>query len=97
MLLAAMLVDAPHAALEDRVVALDGVGVDDAANIFIDAVIDGLVLPKLFAERTVGLPFIGDDESFFGNVRPDNQEQLSRSGALDVEASGLSVASNKGS
>ena len=49
MLLAAMLVDALHAALEDRVVAFDGVGADDDrsassyADVFLVAVLDGLV------------------------------------------------------
>ena len=32
VLLAAMLVDALHAALEDRIVALDGVGADDVGS-----------------------------------------------------------------
>jgi len=35
MLLCAALIDAFHAALEDRIVAFDGIGMDVAANIFL--------------------------------------------------------------
>jgi hypothetical protein len=38
MLLAAMLVDAFHAALEDRIIAFNGVGVNLAANVFFTAI-----------------------------------------------------------
>jgi hypothetical protein len=76
MLLAAMLVDAFHAALEDRIVAFNGVCVDDPTHVFADAVIDGLVHPILFPERAVTLPIITDDESFLGNVGADDRQQL---------------------
>ena len=45
MLLAAMLVHTFHPALEDRIEAFDGIGVDDATHILADAVIDGLMHP----------------------------------------------------
>jgi hypothetical protein len=43
VLLAAVLVDAAHAPLEDREHALNRVAVNVAANVFADRVLDGVV------------------------------------------------------
>src|ERR1700724_288113 len=56
MLLAAMLVDALHAAFEDRIVAFNCVGVDDPTHVFADAVFDGLRHPIFFPVRAARLP-----------------------------------------
>jgi hypothetical protein len=57
VLLAAMLVDALHAALEDRVVALDCIRVDHAlalaANVFIDVMLNRPMVGELFADGFV--------------------------------------------
>jgi hypothetical protein len=70
MLFAAMLIDALHAAFENRIVTFNCVGVDDPTHIFADAVIDGLMHPIFFPERAVSLPIIADDESFLGTGIP---------------------------
>ena len=69
MLLAAVLIDALHAALEDREATLDGVGIDIATAIFPDRVIDGLVGCELLAENLVEPGLIGDQTRFLGDVR----------------------------
>src|SRR5712671_4761230 len=43
MLLFAMLIDALHATLEDRIIAFNGVGVGATANVFFLAVVDSFV------------------------------------------------------
>ena len=53
MLLFAVLVDAFHATLENRVVALDGVGVDVAANVFVNGVVDGFMAGKFPSDPRV--------------------------------------------
>jgi hypothetical protein len=68
VLLFAMLIYAFHAALEDRIVAFDGVGVDDPAHVFVGRVIDGLMHPIFVAKFVIGGQFIAQDESFFGDV-----------------------------
>ena len=86
MLFAAMLVDTLHAALENRIAAFNGVGVDDPTHVFSDAVIDGLVHPIFFSERAVTLPIIVDDESFLGNVGSDDREQLTAGSSFNMKA-----------
>ena len=76
MALAAMLIDAFHPTLEDRIIAFNCIGVNDPPHVFADAVIDGLMHPIFFPECAVSLLIIADDESFLGNVGTDNREQL---------------------
>src|SRR5580692_3408887 len=49
MLLAAVLIDALHTALEDRIEAFDRVGVDVTANVFLLAVVHALMADELAA------------------------------------------------
>src|SRR6202051_995213 len=53
MLLLAMLVDAFHAALEDRIVALNGVGRNIVADVFLGLVVHGVVAEKLAAQPAI--------------------------------------------
>jgi hypothetical protein len=87
VLLAAMLVDAFHAALEYRIEAFNGIGVNDAAHIFLSRKVDGLVHPEFLVQPAVCFPFIAHDESFFRDVGPNDWKELAGSGALYVEAS----------
>jgi len=58
VLLCTMLIDAFHATLEDREVALNRVGVHVAANIFVRGVPNGFVAVKLRAYPKVEVAFI---------------------------------------
>jgi hypothetical protein len=51
MPVAAMLTNALHAALENRIIASDRVGVHIAAHVFASGVIDGLVVGDASVER----------------------------------------------
>ena len=53
MPLGAVLIDALHAALEDREITLDGVGVAVAALPLFDSVVDGLVGRELLADAGI--------------------------------------------
>jgi hypothetical protein len=61
VLLAAMLVNADHAALEDREVALDGLGVGIAAHPFLLAMIDSFVARETSPDRAVHMRLIGTE------------------------------------
>src|SRR6266404_6475324 len=68
---------------------------NDAPDVFADAVIDGLVHPIFLAERTVDFPFIADDECFFRDVGANDRDQLPGSGTFDVEAPHRTAASDQ--
>src|SRR6266508_2411643 len=57
--LAAMLVHAFHAALEDRVEPFDGVGVGEATHVFINGMIDGFMPRELASEHLEPSRLIG--------------------------------------
>ena len=71
MLFLAMLIDALHAALEDRIVTLDDVGVDDATHPFVSRMVDGLMHPIFVAKLVVGSQFVAQHESFFRDIGAD--------------------------
>ena len=65
MLFAAMLINAFHAALEDRKEALDRVGVDFAARIFASGVLDSFSCEsEVFAQLGVEAAFIRVQDGF---------------------------------
>jgi len=82
VLLAAMLIDALHAALEDRIVVLDGIGADDAlaliAHIFIIAVLDGIVAREPPAYVVIMARFVGHQRAFAGDVLAHDVMNLTR-------------------
>jgi hypothetical protein len=49
----AVLIDALHAALEDRIIVLDGVAVEFATEVFAALMVDAAVLGKLFPDCLV--------------------------------------------
>ena len=65
---ATVLIDALHAALEDRKVAFDCVGMGSAARPFVIAVVDGFVAGKLFAKAGVQVAFVGAQMGFAAGV-----------------------------
>src|SRR5579871_3505066 len=76
MRLAAMLVDARHAALEHREHVLDGVGVDLAANVLLGCVIDGAVLGELAACGDVELGLVSVELRFARGVLDEDVADL---------------------
>jgi len=107
MLLAAMLIDALHAALKDGEIAFDSVGVDHiwlsvrkchsvcVADIFIFAMIDGGMPSEVIAELIVGRQFIGHHAGFLSDISANNREQCRHSDAFHVEGAGRSAALDK--
>lgn len=73
VLLAAMLVDAPHPALEDAEVAFDGVGVDGAAHVLARAVVHALMVGNVERDEAIDGAFVGHDASFAADVGGDNR------------------------
>lgn len=76
MLLLAMLVNTFHAALEDRIIAFHGIGVDDATYIFVSRMIDGLVHPILIAKLVVSGQFVAHYEGFLRDIGADNRKKM---------------------
>src|ERR1700683_1954491 len=76
VLFLAVLINALHAALKDREVAFDRVGMHDATNVFVGRVSDGLVLPIFVAKLGVAGRFVAHDERFLGDIGLDNWKQL---------------------
>jgi hypothetical protein len=60
----AMLIDAFHAALEDREITLDRVRGDSATNVFLERMVDRLMARKIFVEAAMPTRFIGHDGGF---------------------------------
>ncbi len=81
VLLAAVLVGALHPALEDGEVALDRVGVDDAANVLALAVSRRLVVDEARCGLHVHAGVIGVQRRFLGDVGLKDRDD---SGGLDV-------------
>ena len=75
MFLSTVLIDALHSALEDRKVALDGVGVNVATPVFTAIMADHAVFGEILANRIVLACFISHQPRFTGEVlihqRPD--------------------------
>lgn len=59
MLLAAVLIDAAHPALEDREEALDRIGLHVAADIFVVRMRDGFMGGELATDRGIEAAFVG--------------------------------------
>jgi len=99
MLLFAMLVDAFHAALEDRIVSLDGVGRDYpltiVANIFIDTMLDGFMAGESLTDVLIMASLIGHQRSLASDVIADDRVNLSGAGILNMEATRAALPLNE--
>ena len=96
VLLAAMLVDALHAALEHAVEALDGVRVGQTAHILTLAVAGVVVSGKVLAEGGILAGFVGHHMRAGRHVRLDDRQKVGRRSALDVEGAGRTATLHKG-
>ena len=77
MLLAAMLIDAFHATLEDAVEPLKGIGVNLTTAVFASAVIDIFVARKILVKMRILASFVGHDGRFFRDIGAKDWHQMS--------------------
>jgi hypothetical protein len=95
VLFAAMLVDAGHATLENRIVTFNGIGVDDPTHIFISRMVDGLVHPKFLAETLIGAQLVSHHERFFRDVSANDGHQLRVCNAIHMKAARFAATSDE--
>lgn len=81
----AMLVDAPHPALENREKAFNGVGVHLPAHVFLGAVVDGFVAGELAPDAEIGAPLVGHQRALGIGVRENDLPQFVGSGVVSHE------------
>src|SRR6516165_10740582 len=75
MALIAMLIDANHAALEDREEAFGAVHVDLPTNPFLFGMVDGAVACEAPTNRGIGAAFIGHQFAFGISVTKNDRPQ----------------------
>jgi hypothetical protein len=74
VLLADVMIDTVNAALEDREITLNGVGVCVAPDVFLDRMVDGFVAGEALADLRIYRALIGAEVRFFGDCV--NQDRL---------------------
>jgi len=87
--LAAMLIDAFHAALEHAVEAFDGICMNIPAHIFISFVADALMAREMTAEREIMAAFVGHHRGFLRNIGLDDRDNIGGACSLDMERANL--------
>src|ERR1700730_5136054 len=106
MLLAAMLINASHAALEDRIVVFRRVRVNfillavrqlfvRVANVFLVLVLHAVVARELLPYLTVVRRLVRVPRCFAFQVRADDRRNVRDPRSLDVETADLAAALNK--
>src|SRR5579883_54 len=107
VLFLAMLIDTLHAALKNRVVALNGVGVDRLnvelvaldpeliANVLFRTMLHGLVASEVVRNIVVVLGFVGHDGRFARNVLAHDRHDVGDRIAVNMEAAGRTAALHK--
>src|SRR5229473_2824683 len=83
-----MLINAAHPTLEDAEKALDSVGVDIAANVFLGAVIDGFVAGKPATNAQISAPLVGHQRTFGVRLRHDDPAKLVGGHVVGYERAG---------
>lgn len=93
VLLAAVLINALHAALEDREIALGAVRGHDSsglvANVFVFAVVHAIVAREFLADFAILLRFVGLQTRFLGKVLADDRREVAGRDAIDMERANL--------
>lgn len=92
MLLAAMLIDAAHTALEDAEKAFDSIGVNfgiGGINVLPVAVSSAAVACVVIPQIAVGVMFIGHDGRFTSNILGHDRQDGIGASVLDNDASAL--------
>jgi hypothetical protein len=89
MLFVAVLINAFHATFEDAVVALNRIGMNGTAHIFLGFVADALMAREMIAKREIAASFIGHHRGFFRDVGLNDRNKLGRTHAIDMERAHL--------
>src|SRR6185312_10563823 len=95
VLFGAMLIGAAHAALENRKVAFDGVGVNAAANVFASRMLDGHVAEEILSDSRIETAFVGEQHAFGGDVSGNENHNVFFGGRCHMEGANRSVALNQ--
>ena len=100
--LAAMLIHALHAALEDRIIALDGVGGDDLfaliAAVFVRGVVHGVVagVVAVLVEVLIPACSVGHDGGFLRDVGANDRHESANGSAVHMPATSRAAALDQG-
>lgn len=95
VLFGAMLIGATHAALEDRKVAFDGVGMHVAANVFLAGMLDGLMVCKVRRHAGIEAAFVGIEDALAGNVVGNESGNVFLGRAGNMEGANRTVPLNQ--
>jgi hypothetical protein len=85
MLLAAMLINAFHAAFEDRILPSTVFVYTSPRMYFIGLVTDAFMACKMVAKREIAAPFVGNHRGFFRDIGFHNWNKFSRANAINME------------
>src|SRR5437588_7517732 len=89
MALAAMLIDALHAAFEYGIEIFDRVCMNLIANVFIGFVTNAFMAREVVAEREIIATFVVHHRGFFRNIGLDDRDYINRAGAFDMKRANL--------
>src|SRR5579863_9558509 len=95
MLLAAMLVDALHPALEDRKEALDGVRMGIAAHPFLGTMINAFVAGEALADTAVLVRLVGHQGASLIGMGENDRMQVAGLDTINVERPSAPAALNQ--
>src|ERR1051325_3341785 len=95
MLLAAMLIDAFHAALEDRIVVLCRVRMGITTNVFLVLVDNRTVARKFLSDLSVVCAFVGHQRGFPRDVCANYRRDMGSAHASGMEAAHRPPPSHK--
>src|SRR3954451_5055621 len=85
MRLANMVIDAVDAALQDREISFDGVGMRVAANVFLDGMIDSLVAGEALADLGINGALVGAQIRLGRNFFFEDRLQIGGIGVRDMK------------
>jgi hypothetical protein len=69
---------------------------NDATDVFANAVIDSLAHSIFFTKRAISSPFVADNEGFLGKVGANDRKQLPAGSSFDMEAADSTATLDKG-
>ncbi len=102
VLLPAMLVDADHAALEDTIESLNGVGANGdvglmiGVSVFLARVVHNAMSRELFPKALLALGFVGHQVAFARNVLSNDWSDMLLGRVLDMERASFASLFDKG-